>query len=164
MKFVGRRRKQNSWFPELSTGIDEHLDLGAGICTFQNCLPNVMVWGLLRWLENQPISQTENQTPFQTFPSSSGSHTEHVSTSEGAFFELQWVTWKCTPAHHYFVQKAMLFRDAGLCGLLTPGAGGPAACGTSPLLGTPVAKPISKFLALVGLHVVWCSPSRKINT
>lgn len=57
-------------------------------------------------------------------------------------FELQWVTWKCTPAHHYFVQKAMLFRDAGLCGLLTPGAGGPAACGTSCLLGTPVAKPI----------------------
>lgn len=61
------------------------------------------------------------------------------------------MTWECTQV--YFLQKAMLF-GCSLCGLLTPGAGGPAACGTSPLLGTPVAKPISKFLALLGLCVV----------
>lgn len=49
-----------------------------------------------------------------------------------------------------------------LCLLMT-GVRWPAVCVTSPLLATPMVKPMSKFLDLVTLSVVWHSPWRKRN-
>ena len=55
-----------------------------------------MNWGLFQWPENQPTSQTKTQTPFQTFHSLLVATAKSISMSEGASFELEWVTRECT--------------------------------------------------------------------
>lgn len=73
---------------ELLAGQDDHLEPGAGIRVCQSCLPDVVVWELLRSPEDRPIGQTKNQTAFQTFPPTSGSPREHVSMSGRTSFAL----------------------------------------------------------------------------